>query len=62
MGDQREGIHGYINRRANKNGSPRVMGGVSLRNWFQKTFAKDETLKVTIVSPTSLWLTKNPDP
>ena len=58
LGDKKEIIHGYINRRANKSENPRIMGGVPLRNWFQSTFKLDEMLKVTIVSPTSLWLTK----
>jgi hypothetical protein len=58
LGKEKEITHGYINRRANKTGNPRVMGGIPLRDWFQRTFKKDETVKVTIVSPTSLWLTK----
>lgn len=58
LGDKKEIIHGYINRRANKSENPRIMGGVPLRNWFQRTFQLDEMLKVTIVSPTSLWLKK----
>lgn len=59
LGDNKEITHGYINRRANKAGNPRVMGGVNLRDWFQRTFKKDEVVKVVIVSPTSLWLTKD---
>lgn len=59
LGDNNEIIHGYINRRANKGGNPRIIGGVPLRDWFQKNFKKDETLRVTIVSPISIRLTKD---
>ncbi|MBK8806994.1 MAG: GIY-YIG nuclease family protein [Bacteroidales bacterium] len=58
LGEEKETVHGSINRRANKGGNPRIMGGVPLRDWFQRIFKQDETIKVTIVSPTSLWFTK----
>lgn len=59
LGDNNVIIHGYINRRANAGGNPRIMGGVPLRDWFQKTFKKDDMLRVTIVSPVSLRLTRD---
>ena len=31
-------IEGTINRRANRNGTPRIMGGTKLRDWLQKNY------------------------
>lgn len=44
-------IQGYINRTANKNGTPRIMGGKELRNWIQNNFKSNSTMKVDIISP-----------
>lgn len=49
-------VDGYINRTANSNGTPRIMGGVHLRNWFQRTFAINETVSVKVLSLTSIWI------
>jgi len=49
-----EPILGYINRTANKNGSPRIMGGVELRDWFQKNLNEMDLVKVQVISPVSI--------
>lgn len=43
-------IQGYINRTANKNSTPRIMGGKELRNWIKNNFKLNDTMKVDIVS------------
>jgi hypothetical protein len=50
-GTQETPIVGYINRAANPNGTPRILGGASLKRWFQENFQIDELLEVEILSP-----------
>lgn len=49
-------IQGYINRTANTNGTPRIMGGRELRNWVRSKFQIDEIMKVDIISPVAVRL------
>lgn len=49
-------IQGYINRTANQNGTPRIMGGKELRNWVKSTFQPDDTMRVDIISPIAVRL------
>ena len=42
----RGSIKGHVNRRANKNGTARVMGGTPLRNWFRQNYAMGDTVPV----------------
>ncbi|HVY76283.1 MAG TPA: GIY-YIG nuclease family protein [Puia sp.] len=49
-------IQGYINRTANRNGTPRIMGGKELRNWIQNNFKLNDTMKVDIISPIAIRL------
>lgn len=51
-------IQGYINRLANKNGTPRIMGGIELKQWIQTNFKQDDKMKVQILSPVSIELLK----
>jgi len=46
-------VIGKINRTANTNGTPRIMGAVPLREWFQKRRAMCR-LKISIVDPTTI--------
>lgn len=41
-----------VNRDANQNGTPRVMGGAELRNWIQRNFEQGDTIDIVIESPT----------
>jgi hypothetical protein len=43
-------IVGKINRTVNNNGTARVLGGVSLRDWFQNNFEPMETVSVDLSS------------
>lgn len=49
-------IQGYINRTANKNGTPRIMGGKELRIWIKNNFKPNDTMKVDIISPIAVRL------
>ena len=41
-------IKGWINRKAQPNGTPIIMGGTKLRYWFQSNFEIDDTIIVKI--------------
>ena len=47
-------IVGYINRIANNNQSPRIMGGIQLKDWFQKKIEEMDHVKIEIMSPVSI--------
>ncbi len=50
-------VAGYINRTANSNGTPRIMGGAQLKRWMQKSSSVMGEIDVAILSPTSISLT-----
>lgn len=52
-GREKLAVIGKINRTANNNGTPRIMGQVPLREWFQKRRAMSQ-LKVSILDPTTI--------
>lgn len=52
-GREKLAVIGKINRTANNNGTPRIMGQVRLRDWFQKRRAMTQ-LKVSILDPTTI--------
>src|SRR5579871_3474474 len=52
-------IQGYINRTANKNGTPRIMGGKELRDWIKKNFKLNDVMKVDVISPIAIRLHNN---
>jgi len=52
-------IQGYINRTANKNGTPRIMGGKEFRNWIRTQFKFNEMMKVDIISPIAIRVYRN---
>lgn len=56
LGESDEAILGTINRTANTNGTPRLMGGTGLRQWFQSEFAEMDILEVEVLSPLSIRL------
>ena len=49
-------IQGYINRTANINGTHRIMGGKELRNWIQNNFKPNDTMRIEIISPSTIRL------
>jgi hypothetical protein len=56
LGDAERPVLGTINRTANTNGTPRVMGGLALRDWFQAQSREMEPISVQVLSPTSIRL------
>ncbi len=54
-GDSDVPIKALINRRLNGNNTPRILGGVELRNWFQ-THAKLTAISVNVHSPLAIRL------
>lgn len=56
LGNDSQPVLGTINRRATSNGSPRIMGGTELRNWFQANATVMSGIAVDVVSPTSIRL------
>ena len=49
-------ITGKINRTANTNRTPRIMGGTALRDWFQAKAAVKDSLRVDVFSSTVIRL------
>ena len=47
-------IIGYINRSANLNDTPRIMGGADLKRWFHQNSKVNGKLHIEILSPTSI--------
>jgi len=56
LGDSDDAIPGTINRRQNRNNTPRLMGGAGLRDWFQSEFQEMDDLEVCVLSPRSIRL------
>ena len=56
LGDSLLPIAGTINRSANLNSTPRIMGGIALKEWFQKSTDLMGVVLVSVLSPTSIHL------
>lgn len=56
LGKENNRLKARLDRNANLNGTPRIHGGVNLRNWFWKNFQLGEQVKIEILSPTKIWL------
>lgn len=52
-------VLGTINRRANLNGTPRIMGGTALRDWFNSNASVSAIIYVEVLSPTAIRLNSN---
>lgn len=57
-GREKLAVTGTINRTANTNGTPRIMGAVPLREWFQKRNAMCR-IRVSIPEPNTIYLVDN---
>jgi len=60
LGDDPQPILGTINRRANSNATPRIMGGAGLRSWFQAAATVSTSISVEVLSPASIRLRAPP--
>ena len=59
LGSANTPVLGMINRRANTNGTPRIMGGAKLRDWFQSQAHEMDAVAVQVLSPTAIRLHTN---
>jgi hypothetical protein len=55
-------IEAKLSRHANLNGTPRISGGVPLRDWFHRHFQPMDTVAVDLSSEDLMILDKVPDP
>ena len=53
-GDAEQPILGVINRTANENKTPRIMGGEGLRDWFQREMSEMQEATITVLSKTAI--------
>ena len=51
-------IEGKVNRDVNSNGTPRILGGPKLRDWFQQNFKLMDTVAVDLTSEEVIILDK----
>jgi hypothetical protein len=56
LGPSRAEIRGTVNREANTNGTPRIMGGAELRNWFHRACKELDVVDVAVLAPDRLWI------
>lgn len=49
-------VQARVNRKANANGTPRIMVGTALKSWFHARFKQGEVLRVEIESPSRMRL------
>ncbi len=56
LGSSNTPVLGMINRRANTNETPRIMGGTRLRDWFQNHADEMDGVAVQVLSPTAIRL------
>lgn len=56
LGPARSTLTARVDRNANQNGTPRIMGGAELRAWFHRNFEQNDKVAVEVLSPTELWL------
>ena len=61
LGLRGQEIQGVINRRANRNGTPRIIGGAKLRDWFQNNFEPMGIAAVDLSSQKTIVLYKQSD-
>lgn len=56
QGPDKEAIPGQINRTANTNGTPRIMGGNKMTKWIQANHKKGDILTVELINSSSIRL------
>jgi hypothetical protein len=49
-------IQGYINRTANPNNTPRIMGGIQMTNWIQENFDQYDVMNIDVMDPAYVML------
>src|SRR5690554_3150003 len=61
IGNTDELVEGRVDRTANSNGTARVFGGRTLRDWFKQNFSVRDVLTVKFLSPDVILLLPNVD-
>lgn len=59
LGPKGQRMAARVNRRANQNGTPRIMGGARLRDWFIDNCEMMDQLTISVISPTELKITNS---
>jgi hypothetical protein len=54
LGNTGQLIEAQVNRRANLNGTARILGRRSLREWFEENYQVGDSLQIQIISPNQL--------
>jgi hypothetical protein len=56
LGPNRVPVQVGVNRDANQNGTPRIMGGANVRDWIQRNLREMEVVNVEILDLETYWL------
>jgi len=56
LGDVESTVKGYINRTANTNATPRIMGGKDMTQWLKEGFNQGDSIKVDVLSSCSVMI------
>lgn len=56
LGSENNRLVARLTRTANINETPRVFGGIKLRNWFWQHFQLNDEVEIVIISPRELWI------
>lgn len=56
LGKSSRSLKGHVSREANTNGTPRVYGGIKLRDWLQNSYSLYDQVVVEIISPHAIHL------
>ena len=56
LGRSGRSLNGHVSREANSNGTPRVYGGIELRDWLQNGYSLYDQVVVEIPSPNVIHL------
>jgi hypothetical protein len=56
LGDSKNQIFGRVDRNAQRNGTPRIVGNAPLKSWIQDNFEYGDQLMIEFLSPNTIRL------
>jgi hypothetical protein len=59
LGSDGREIEAKVSRQYNRNGTPRILGGATLRDWFQRNFEPKDSVAVDLTSQEVIVLSKS---
>lgn len=59
-GAERTTLQGRIDRQANTNATPRIVGGSALADWFESEVGLDKPVDIDILAPNAVWIRPPP--